>query len=99
MDANIIEHEVIKEIKINEIYEENENKNEEKNNESNDNNLIIIEEEENEEDKKLRNKAKVVDKEKNKKKMIEYIYSLPQKKTYNIKYKIKTERIPKKKKI
>ena len=101
LDAKIIEHDVIKEIKINEIDEENENKNEKKNNENeiNDDNLIIIEEEENEEDKKLRNKGKVVDKEKNKKKMIEYIYSLPQKKTYNIKYKIKTERIPKKKKI
>ena len=96
LDANIIEQDVIKEIKINdENNNKNKNKNEEKNNEITDN-LIIIEGEENEEDKKLRNKAKLDNKEKNKKKMLDYIYSLPQKKTYNIKYKIKIERIPKK---
>ena len=104
IDADIIEQYIIKEIKINENHEDIHNENE---NDNNENNLIIIEEEDintNEEEKKLKNKRATDnkgnkgDKEKKEKKMSEYIKSLPPKQTYNIKYKVKIERIPKKRK-
>ena len=107
LDGDIIEQDIIKEIKINENHEDIHNENE---NDNNENNLVIIEEEDinNEEDKKLRNKRTTDNKDnknikdnKEKKKMkmnmSEYINSLPPKQTYNIKYKVKIERIPKKK--
>ena len=88
METNIIEQDTIKEEKKDE---------ENKEHIISVNNLVIIEEEEHEEDNKLRSKGKFVNKEKKRQNMIEYINSLPQKETYNIHYKIKTEKIPKKK--
>ena len=124
LDVNIIVQDIIKEIKINENYEDKNNNNNINNNNNNnsvnskelnkvnekekEDNIIIIEEEENninkinniiDDKRKLRNKDKLEDKEKNKKKiqMMEYFNNLPIKSSYKIKYKVKTERIPKKK--
>ena len=102
MNVDIILQDAIKEIKFNENDENKsiDNLNDKK--EKEDNNLIIIEEEENiigEEDKILRN-AKNESKENiNSKllKMIDYFNNLPKKNSYNIKLKVKSHKIPKKK--
>ena len=95
--VNIILQDAIKEIKLNENDENKINKNN-----INDNNIIIIEEEENnlgEDDKILRNVKNETNEDIDSKrlKIIEYFNSLPQKKSYNIKFKVKTQKIPKKK--
>ena len=65
-------------------------------------NIIIIEEKTNENDnnddeKILRNKRDKDYKNVKTKEFFEYINGLPQKNNYNIKYKVKVERVPKKK--
>ena len=104
LDVNPVVQDAIKEIKINEKNEDN--KNDKYNNNINiiakekEENIIIVEEEHNnanEYENKLRNKGIIEDKVKRKKKLMEYFNNLPPKNTYTIKYKIKTERIPKKK--
>ena len=105
LDAKIIEQDVMKEIKKKEIHEEilNNNLNLDNKKEKNSlENIIIIEEKTNENDnnddeKILRNKRDKDYKNVKTKEFFEYINGLPQKNNYNIKYKIKVERVPKKK--
>ena len=102
LDINIIEHDGgINLINKNKTKNINLNNNEinMKKNDNYSNEKINIEEKEknkNEEIKILNNKGKITNNN-YKNEMIEYINSLPLKKTYNIKYKVKIERIPKKK--
>ena len=104
LNTNIVVQDIIKEIKKHESNEDFEDNNNEdinsKKNENHKSNIIIIEEEEmneNEDDKILGNNKIIENENKKNKEMIEYINSLPPKKSYNIKYKVKIERIPKKK--
>ena len=102
LDINIIEHNegvnLINKNKNKDIIINNNEINIKKNDYYS-NEKINIEEKEknkNEEIKILNNKSKITNNN-YKNEMIEYINSLPLKKTYNIKYKVKIERIPKKK--
>jgi hypothetical protein len=105
LDAKIIEQDVMKEIKKKENHEEilNNDLNLDNKKEKNSlDNIIIIEEKTNENDnnddeKILRNKRDKDYKNVKTKEFFEYINGLPQKNNYNIKYKVKVERVPKKK--
>ena len=107
LDVNPVVQDVIKEIKINEKNEDNKDDKYNNNNinnivkekEKEEDNIMIVEEDNNanEYGNKLRNEGIIEDKVERKKKIIEYFNNLPSKNTYTIKYKIKTERIPKKK--
>jgi hypothetical protein len=105
LDAKIIEQDVMKEIKKKENHEEilNNDLNLDIKKEKNSlDNIIIIEEKTNENDnnddeKILRNKRDKDYKNVKTKEFFEYINGLPQKNNYNIKYKVKVERVPKKK--
>ena len=103
IDIIIVVQDIINEIKINENKDYNIKESNYGNNiitEKYENNLIIIEEEENniqDENNKLRDREIDDEKEKRKMKMLDYLNSLPPKNNYYIKYKVKTERIPKKK--
>ena len=103
LDTKIIEQDIMKEIKRKES-EEMQNKYMKIDNQKEKNsldNIIIIEEKynenENDDEKILRNKRNKDYKIGKTKELFEYINSLPQKNNYSIKYKVKVERVPKKK--
>ena len=107
LDVKIIEQDVIKEIKRRESHEDvinNDTKLDNKKEKNSLDNIIIIEEKtnenenENDDDEKiLRNKRNKNYKNEKTNEFFEYINGLPQKNNYNIKYKIKVEKVPKKK--
>jgi len=105
LDAKIIEQDVMKEIKKKESHEDVLNNDmilDNKKEKNSLDNIVIIEENinenENDDDEKiLRNKRNKDNKNGKTKELFEYINGLPQKNNYNIKYKVKVERIPKKK--
>lgn len=107
LDVKIIEQDVMKEIKRRESHEDvinNDTKLDNKKEKNSLDNIIIIEEKtnenenENDDDEKiLRNKRNKNYKNEKTNEFFEYINGLPQKNNYNIKYKIKVEKVPKKK--
>ena len=107
LDVKIIEQDVMKEIKKRESHEDvlnNDTKLDNKKEKNSLDNIIIIEEKinenenENDDDEKiLRNKRNKDYKNEKTNEFFEYINGLPQKNNYNIKYKIKVEKVPKKK--
>ena len=107
LDVKIIEQDVMKEIKRRESHEDvvnNDSKLDNKKEKNSLDNIIIIEEKtnenenENDDDEKiLRNKRNKNYKNEKTNEFFEYINGLPQKNNYNIKYKIKVEKVPKKK--
>ena len=105
LDAKIIEQDVMKEIKKKESHEDilnNDMKLDNKKEKNSLDNIIIIEEKNNEnenddDEKVLRNKKNKDYKNVKTNELFEYINGLPQKNNYSIKYKIKVERVPKKK--
>ena len=107
LDAKIIEQDVMKEIKKKESHEDilnNDMKLDNKKEKKSLDNIIIIEEKNNENENEIDDDEKILRNKKNKdyknmktNELFEYINSLPQKNNYNIKYKIKVERVPKKK--
>jgi len=103
LDTKIIEQDIMKEIKRKESEEMQNNymKIDNQKEKNSLDNIIIIEEKynenENDDEKILRNKRNKDYKIDKTKELFEYINGLPQKNNYSIKYKIKVERVPKKK--
>ena len=103
LGTKIIEQDIMKEIKRKESEEMQNNymKIDNQKEKNSLDNIIIIEEKynenENDDEKILRNKRNKDYKIDKTKELFEYINGLPQKNNYSIKYKIKVERVPKKK--